>query len=67
MEGAILLLLFSAFLVFVTYRMDQHDKRHEERSQPYEDILRDAYERGFNDGLNGNTNRLPEIFRKKRK
>ena len=69
MDGAVLLLLFSAFLVFVTYRMDQNDKRHEEKSEPYEDILKRAYMEGFNAGKDWNSSsKLPSwAIRKKRK
>lgn len=44
MEGAMMLLLFSAFLVIVIYRMDQNEKKSntDEKS---------AYEAGFREGM----------------
>ena len=44
MEGAMMLVLFSAFLVIVIYRMDQNEKKSntDEKS---------AYEAGFREGM----------------
>ena len=44
MEGAMMLLLFSAFLVIVIYRMDQNEKQ-STRDDKY------TYEAGFCDGM----------------
>ena len=45
MEGAMTLLLFSAFLVIVIYRMDQNEKK---KSNTDEES---AYRMGFHDGM----------------
>lgn len=44
MEGAAMLLLFSAFLVVVLYKMDANEKQSKRDDQ-------DAYEIGFRDGM----------------
>lgn len=52
MDGAIALLLFSGFLAFLVYRMDQNESRNDAEKQSYKDILKDVYEQGYNDALN---------------
>ena len=44
MEGAMMLLLFSAFLVIVIYRMDQYEKQSTRDDKS-------MYEAGFRDGM----------------
>ena len=44
MEGAMMLLLFSAFLVIVIYRMDQNEKQSTRDDKS-------MYEAGFRDGM----------------
>ena len=44
MEGAMMLLLFSAFLVVILYKMDANEKQSKRDD-------RDAYEIGFRDGM----------------
>lgn len=44
MEGAMMLLLFSAFLVIVIYRMDQNEKQSSKDDKS-------MYEAGFRDGM----------------
>lgn len=44
MEGAMMLLLFSAFLVIVIYRMDQNEKKSNTDEES-------AYRMGFHDGM----------------
>ena len=44
MEGAMMLLLFSAFLVIVIYRMDQNEKQSKKDDKS-------IYEAGFRDGM----------------
>lgn len=44
MEGAMMLLLFSAFLVIVIYRMDQNEKKSNTDEES-------AYRIGFHDGM----------------
>lgn len=51
MEGAMMLLLFSAFLVIVIYRMDQNEKQSKKDDKS-------IYEAGFRDGMM----RSPESF-----
>ena len=54
MEGAMMLLLFSAFLVIVIYRMDQNEKK----ANRHDD---DAYKSGFEDGMRWMTDRARGI------
>lgn len=72
MDGAIILLIFSGFLVFVLYRMDQNEHKNDYEKNSYRDMLRDVYEEGFkagqnwrNDGIESPTEKA--IIRKKRK
>ena len=44
MEGAMMLLLFSAFLVIVIYRMDQNEKQSKKDDES-------IYKAGFRDGM----------------
>lgn len=50
MEAAIVLLVFSGFLVFVMYRMDQNEHKNDHEKNSYRDMLRDVYEEGFKAG-----------------
>lgn len=52
MDGAIALLLFSGFLAFLVYRMDQNESKNDSERKSYKDILEDVYNQGFNDGVN---------------
>lgn len=55
MEGAILLLLFSAFLVFVVYRMDQNERRErimkqiieQHNSNERKELIKNLLDNGF--------------------
>ena len=49
MDGAMMLMLLTGFLVFVVYRMDQNEKK---SSQEEDDSLNDDYIQGFKDGVN---------------
>ena len=51
MEGAMMLLLFSAFLVIVIYRMDQNEKQSTRDDKS-------MYEAGFRDGMMWNPESL---------
>lgn len=52
MDGALALLLFSVFLAFLVYRMDQNESKNDAEKKSYKDILEDVYTKGFNDGIN---------------
>lgn len=51
MDGALALLLFSGFLAFLVYRMDQNESKNDAEKKSYKDILEDVYNQGFNDGI----------------
>lgn len=57
MEGAMMLLLFSAFLVVVIYKMDQNEK------QAHKDD-KSAYEAGFRDGMMWSPESLEKGFKR---
>ena len=50
MDGAMMLLLFSAFLVLVIYRMDQNEKKAGRQDD-------ESYKAGFEDGMKWMTER----------
>lgn len=58
MEGAIMLMLLTAFLVFVVYRMDQNEKK---SPREEDETLNDDYVRGFKDGMNWGVGREQPI------
>lgn len=58
MDGAVMLMLLTAFLVFVVYRMDQNEKK---SSQEEDDSLNRDYIRGFQDGMNWGVGREQPI------
>lgn len=58
MDGAVMLMLLTAFLVFVVYRMDQNEKK---SSYEENDSLNQDYIRGFKDGMNWGVGREQPI------
>lgn len=66
MEGAILLLLFTAFLVFVVYRMDQNDRKErimKELMKTHEaSAIKSLIERGLDCGVRWESKQPIDIF-----
>lgn len=54
MEGAMMLLLFSAFLVIVIYRMDQNEKKASNDDDA-------SYKTGFEDGMRWMHDRVSNV------
>lgn len=71
MEGAMMLMLLTAFLAFIVYRMDQNQSKESESEDS--DLYKQGYQNGYLQGMNCEQHKpidvtpVTKAIRKKRK